>query len=117
MSAFIGFVFGTRCNDKFTAYHQPQSPSRRPDPGYLALAFPDPHHLREAPYGVPALRQERRLKPYRTMQKRFAGMKPSCEVRKPMTQTIALLMVARIHPSQHRFPIRIAETMVSTQER
>jgi hypothetical protein len=51
------------------------------------------------------------------MQKTFAGMKPNCAVRKPITQTIALLTPAKIQPSQQRFPNKIVETTVSMQDK
>jgi len=40
----------------------------------------------------------RMLNPYTQMQKRFAGIKPSCDVRNPMTQTIKLLTIATRSP-------------------
>lgn len=53
----------------------------------------------------------------KTMQNTLAGMKPSCAVRTPMTQMIALFTPARTQPSQHRRPSRIVDRMVNTQER
>lgn len=63
------------------------------------------------------LRQERRLMALTTMQKMFAGMNPSCAVRKPMTQIRMLLTPASAHPSQHRRPTRIVDAIVSTQDK
>lgn len=63
------------------------------------------------------LRQACRLIALTTMQKTFAGMKPSCAVRNPMMHMITLLTPARAQPSQHRRPTRIVEATVKTQER
>jgi len=63
-----------------------------------------------------AFRQLCRLTPYKTRQKTLAGMNPNCEVRKPMTQMMMLLIAASIQPSQHRLPTRIVERIVKTQE-
>jgi hypothetical protein len=71
----------------------------------------------DAVYDVSAFRQARRLNPYRTMQNKFAGMKPNCEVRYAITHTMALLIPARIQPFQHLLPTGMVETTVSTEER
>jgi hypothetical protein len=51
------------------------------------------------------------------MQNTFAGMKPNCSVRKPITQTTPLLIAARTHPFQQRLPTKMVEHMVSTQDK
>ncbi len=63
------------------------------------------------------LRQACRLIALTTMQKTFAGMKPNCAVRNPMTHMITLLTPARAQPSQHRRPTRMVEATVKIQER
>jgi len=68
-------------------------------------------------YGVPVLLHARRLKLLITMQNTLAGMKPNCAVLTAMTQTMALLMLARIQPSQQRLPIRMVDTTVRTQDK
>ena len=40
------------------------------------------------------------LNAYTQMQNRFAGIKPSCEVRKPIAQTIKLFTIAIRSPIQ-----------------
>jgi hypothetical protein len=62
-------------------------------------------------------RQARTLTAATTMQNTLAGTKPSCAVRTPMTQMIALFTPDKIQPSQQRRPTRIVDTIVSTQER
>ena len=62
-------------------------------------------------------RQARRLIALTTMQKTLAGIKPSCSVRSPITQMMALLTPAKAHPSQHRRPTRMVDAMVNMQER
>jgi hypothetical protein len=62
-------------------------------------------------------RQVRRFTAYKTMQKRFAGTKPNCDVFTPIMQTMTLFTAARAQPSQHRLPIRIVEKIVSTQDK
>jgi hypothetical protein len=66
---------------------------------------------------VSSRRQLRRLTTLTTMQNALAGMNPSWPVLVPMTHMMTLLMVATIHPSQHRRPTRMVEAMVSTHDR
>jgi hypothetical protein len=68
-------------------------------------------------YWVLGLRQERRFTAYRAMQKTFAGIKPNCAVRNPITHNTALLTPAKIQPSQQRFPNKIVETTVNMQDK
>jgi hypothetical protein len=51
------------------------------------------------------------------MQNRFAGMKPNCEVRNPIRQTIKLLPIATTSPVQDFRPNRIVANTVRKQER
>jgi len=52
-----------------------------------------------------------------TMQKTLAGMNPSCAVRMPIMHITTQLAPASAHPSQHRRPTRIVDTIVSTQDK
>jgi hypothetical protein len=51
------------------------------------------------------------------MQKRFAGIKPSCDVRNPMTQTIKLLAIAIRSPIQDFRASSIVAKTVRKKER
>jgi hypothetical protein len=65
----------------------------------------------------PDLRHARKLMAAITMQKTFAGTKPSCAVRTPITHMITLLTAASSQPSQQRRPTRIVDATVNRQER
>jgi hypothetical protein len=57
------------------------------------------------------------LNAYMPMQNRFAGIKPSCDVRNPITQTIKLLAIATRSPIQDFRASSIVARMVKKQER
>jgi hypothetical protein len=57
------------------------------------------------------------LHAYTPMQNRFAGIKPSCEVRNPIAQTIKLLAIATMSPIQDFRASSIVARMVKKQER
>jgi len=57
------------------------------------------------------------LKAYTQMQKMFAGIKPSCDVRNPIAQTIKLLTIATRSPIQDFRASKIVARMVRKQER
>jgi hypothetical protein len=63
------------------------------------------------------LSHDRMLKAYTQMQNTFAGMKPNCDVRNPITQTIKLLTIETRSPVQDFRPTRIVASTVSRQER
>jgi hypothetical protein len=52
-----------------------------------------------------------------TMQKTFAGISPSCSVRKPMTQMMMQLIAPNSQPSQQRRPTKMVDAILNTQER
>jgi hypothetical protein len=52
-----------------------------------------------------------------TMQKTFAGMKPSCSVLNPMMHMTTPFTPASAQPSQHRRPTSIVEATVKMHER
>jgi hypothetical protein len=52
-----------------------------------------------------------------TMQNTFAGIKPDCSVRSPMTHISTLLAAQSTQPSQRRRPTKIVEATVSTQDK
>ncbi len=52
-----------------------------------------------------------------TMQKRFAGIRPNCSVRRPMMHRITQLIAPSAQPSQYRRPTKIVDEIVNTQER
>jgi hypothetical protein len=68
-------------------------------------------------YRVSAFRQARRFTPYRTMQKRLAGIKPTCAVLTPITHMMAELTPARTQPSQQRFPTKMVEITVNKHDK
>jgi hypothetical protein len=57
------------------------------------------------------------LNAYAQMQKRFAGIKPSCDVRNPIAQTIKLLTIAIRSPIQDFRASSIVARTVRKQER
>jgi len=57
------------------------------------------------------------LNAYTPMQNRFAGIKPRCDVRNPIAQTIKLLAIATRSPIQDFRASRIVARMVKKQER
>jgi hypothetical protein len=57
------------------------------------------------------------LNAYTQMQNRFAGIKPSCDVRNPIAQTVKLLTIATRSPIQDFRASSIVATMVRKQER
>ena len=57
------------------------------------------------------------LNAYTQMQNRFAGIKPSCDVRNPIAQTIKLLTIATRSPIQDFRASRIVARIVRKQER
>jgi hypothetical protein len=57
------------------------------------------------------------LNPYTQMQNRFAGIKPSCDVRNPMAQTIKLLAIAIRSPIQDFRASSIVARTVKKHER
>jgi hypothetical protein len=57
------------------------------------------------------------LNPYTQMQNRFAGIKPSCDVRNAMVQTIRLLTIAIRSPVQDFRASRIVARTVRKHER
>ena len=57
------------------------------------------------------------LNAYTQMQNRFAGIKPSCDVRNPIAQTIKLLTIATRSPVQDFRASRTVAKMVRKQER
>lgn len=57
------------------------------------------------------------LNPYTQMQNRFAGIKPSCDVRNAMAQTIKLLTIAIRSPVQDFRASRIVARTVRKHER
>jgi hypothetical protein len=57
------------------------------------------------------------LNAYTQMQNKFAGIKPSCDVLNPMTQTIKLLTIARRSPIQDFRANSIVANTVRRQER
>jgi hypothetical protein len=93
----------------------------------LGMGLPTAHSYREEKcYGRDAAahrrfhgflpRQAHRLLAYSPMQNRFAGTKPNCAVRIPMTQIMTLLIAATNHPCQSFLPTRTVESTVNTQE-
>jgi hypothetical protein len=57
------------------------------------------------------------LNAYMQMQNRFAGIKPSCDVRNAIAQTIKLLTIAIASPIQDFRASSIVARMVRKQER
>jgi hypothetical protein len=57
------------------------------------------------------------LHAYRARQNSFAGMKPVCCVRTPITQITPLFTAATTHPCHLRRPIIIVEMIVSTHDK
>ena len=57
------------------------------------------------------------LNPYTQMQNRFAGIKPSCDVRNAMAHTIKLLTIAIKRPTQDFRASNIVARIVRKQER
>jgi hypothetical protein len=57
------------------------------------------------------------LNPYTQMQNRFAGIKPSCDVRNAMAQMIKLLIIAIRSPVQDFRASRIVAKTVRKHER
>jgi hypothetical protein len=52
-----------------------------------------------------------------TMQNTFAGMNPSCAVRRPMIHMTTQLTPASAQPSQQRRPTSIVEATVNTHDK
>jgi hypothetical protein len=57
------------------------------------------------------------LNAYTQMQNRFAGIKPSCDVRNPIAQTIKLFTIPIRSPTQHFRASNIVASTVRKQER
>jgi hypothetical protein len=57
------------------------------------------------------------LNAYTPMQNKFAGIKPSCDVRNPIAQTMKLLTIATRSPTQDFRASSIVARMVKKQER
>ena len=64
-----------------------------------------------------SLRHGHMLNAYTQMQNRFAGIKPSCDVRNPIAQTIKLLTIAIRGPIQDFRASSIVARTVRKQER
>lgn len=62
------------------------------------------------------LRQDRMLNAYTQMQNKFAGMRPNCDVRNPMTQTIKQLTIETMSPFHDFRPTRIVAKTVRQHE-
>ena len=67
--------------------------------------------------GVRSLSHARMLNAYTPMQNRFAGIKPSCDLCNPTTQTIRLLAIATRSPIQDFRASSIVARTVRKQER
>jgi hypothetical protein len=63
------------------------------------------------------LTHERMLNTYTAMQNKFAGINPSCPVRNPITQMIALFTPATASPVQRLRPTRTVERTVRQQDK
>jgi hypothetical protein len=66
---------------------------------------------------VCSLSHDRMLNAYMQMQNRFAGIKPSCDVRNAIAQTIKLLIIAIRSPIQDFRASSIVARTVRKQER
>ena len=63
------------------------------------------------------LAHDRMLKTYTPMQNKLAGIKPSCPVRNPITQMMALFTPATASPVHRLRPTRIVERTVRQQDK
>jgi len=64
-----------------------------------------------------ALTHDRILTAYTPMQNRFAGINPSCPVRRPITHTITLFTLATTSPVHLFRPTRTVDITVSKHDK